>query len=155
MSDSNRQLRRAIRLAFGTIMGIVIGVFVVKLLDRIDVGESYGVRSFAGKMWVILSEGIMGFGIAISGLRLAWPLHGGLLGLVFSIPLSVWLLRIYSATTYGSNGARVFTLMLVLGVIFGVLIELVLSGLLKARSFSSESHEPDSRPAAPESTLKL
>jgi len=136
---SSREMSRAVRIAFGTVMGIVFGVFVVKLLDRVGVGDFGDRLTFAGRMWVLLSEAIVGFGISVSGLRMPWFLHGGLLGLVFSIPMSIWMLRVYGiAVPTAPFAVRVFFLMLALGVVFGVLIELVLSAVLKARSFYVE-----------------
>ena len=77
---------------------------------------------------MFVSEAVMGFGVAISGLRMPWPVHGGVLGLIFSLPMSVWITRVYG------NNPRLFFLLIVLNILFGVLIELVLSGILKARS---------------------
>jgi hypothetical protein len=138
-STTSPELNRAVRIAFGTVMGIVFGVFVVKLLDRVGVGDFGGRLTFAGRMWVLLSEAVLGFGIAISGIRLPWFLHGGLLGLVFSIPMSVWMLRVYGiAAPSAPYATRVFFLMLVLGIAFGMLVELVLSIVLKARGYYTE-----------------
>jgi hypothetical protein len=132
-------MSRAVRIAFGTVMGVVFGVFVVKLLDRVGVGDFGGRLTFAGRMWVLLSEAVLGFGIAISGLRMPWPLHGGLLGLVFSIPMSVWMLRVYGiAAPSAPYATRVFFLMMALGIAFGMLVELVLSFVLKARGYYQE-----------------
>jgi|GEM_PF-866724 len=137
--SSNREMSRAVRIAFGTVMGVVFGVFVVKLLDRVGVGDFGGRLTFAGRMWVLLSEAVLGFGIAISGLRMPWPLHGGLLGLVFSIPMSVWMLRVYGiAAPSAPYATRVFFLMMALGIAFGMLVELVLSFVLKARGYYKE-----------------
>lgn len=129
-------MSRAVRIAFGTVMGIVFGVFVVKLLDRVGVGDFADRLTFAGRMWVLLSEAVVGFGIAVSGLRMPWFLHGGLLGLVFSIPMSIWMLRVYDiALPSAPYAVRIFFLMLLLGIVFGILIELVLSLILKAKSY--------------------
>lgn len=124
-----RELSRAVRVAFGPIMGILFGVFMVKLLDRSDPYRIHGPFSFARGLFVFVSEAVMGFGVAISGLRMPWPLHGALLGLIFSLPMSVWIMRVY-----GGN-PRLFFLMNALNILFGLLIELVLSGILRTKSY--------------------
>ena len=60
----------------GTIMGILFGIFVVKLLVRVDPYGVFGQFSFARGIFVFISEAVMGFGIAISGLKMPWPFHG-------------------------------------------------------------------------------
>jgi hypothetical protein len=136
---SSREMSRAVRIAFGTVMGIVFGIFVVKLLDRVGVGDFGDRLTFAGRMWVLLSEAVVGFGIAVSGMRMPWFLHGSLLGLVFSIPMSIWMLRVYGiAVPTAPYAVRIFFLMLFLGIVFGILIELVLSAILKAKSYYTE-----------------
>jgi hypothetical protein len=139
-----RDMSRAVRVAFAPIMGILFGVFMVKLLDRSDPYRIYGPFSFARGLFIFVSEAIMGFGIAISGLRMFWAVHGGLLGLVFSIPMAVWLMRVYG------NNPRLFFLMMALNIFFGVLIELVLSGILRTKSFAPE--EPATPAAKSETT---
>ena len=121
-------------------MGIVFGVFMVKLLDRSDPYRIYGPFSFARGLFVFVSEAIMGFGVAISGLRMPWPIHGAILGLVFSLPMSVWIMRVY-----GSN-SRLFFLMMALNVLFGLLIELVLSGILRTKSFAEPPPQETPKP---------
>ncbi|MCF8309053.1 MAG: hypothetical protein K9I68_08600 [Bacteroidales bacterium] len=80
---------------------------------------------------IILSRTIMGFAIGISVLNVRyWWLHGLIMGLIFSIPLAVSGLMTetaeYSATT-------ILISTLVLGMIYGVLIELITSVLFKAK----------------------
>jgi hypothetical protein len=123
------EMSHSVRLAFAPIMGILFGVFIVKLLIRSDPYDLFGPFSFARGLFVFVSEAVMGFGIAISGLRMPWPLHGSLLGLVFSLPMCIWLMRVYG------NYPRLFFLLLILNILFGLLIELVLSGILRVRSF--------------------
>jgi hypothetical protein len=136
---SSPEMSRAVRIAFGTVMGVVFGIFVVKLLDRVGVGDFGDRLTFAGRMWILLSEAVVGFGIAVSGLRMPWLLHGSMLGLVFSIPMSIWMLRVYGiAVPTAPYAVRIFFLMLFLGVVFGILIELVLSAILKVKSYYTE-----------------
>ena len=128
----DREMARSVRLAFAPIMGILLGILVVKLLVRSDPYGAFGNFSFTRGIFVIVSEAVMGFGIAISGLRMPWPMHGALLGLTFSLPMSIWIARVYSMSEARYN-VRLFFLLIVLNVLFGLLIELVLSGILGAR----------------------
>jgi len=140
INRADREMARSVRVAFAPIMGILFGVIIIMLLVRSDPYQEFGRFSYARGIFVIVSEAVMGFGIAISGLRILWPLHGALLGLVFSIPMAVWMNRVYNP--YGNNPVLFFLLM-GLNILFGLLVELVLSGILKTRSFADPASVPD------------
>jgi hypothetical protein len=138
MADQNeREISRSVRMAFAPIMGIVFGVFVVKLLGRSDPYQIYGPFSFARGLFVLVSEAVMGFGIAVSGLRMPWPLHGSVLGVIFSLPMAIWIMRVYG------NSPRLFFLLIALNILFGLLMELVLSGVLHTKSFAEPLAKPE------------
>jgi hypothetical protein len=136
-----RAMSRSVRVAFGTVLGLLFGVCMVILFSRSELfpGDRMAAQWLAptGRIFVLISYGILGFTISISGLQMPWPIHGAVLGLVMSLPGSVWLMRVYSMFNPGAGAAqRLFFLLLVLGVLFGLFIELVLSGVLRMHSFS-------------------
>jgi hypothetical protein len=140
-NQQERELTRAVRMAFAPIMGIIFGVFMVKLLDRSDPYRIFGPFSFARGLFVLVSEAVMGFGVAISGLRMPWAVHGPLMGLIFSMPMSIWITRVYG------NQPRLFFLMMGLNILFGLLMELVMSGVLRVKSYAEPP--PAAKPGDP------
>jgi hypothetical protein len=147
VNRADREMARSVRVAFAPIMGILFGIIVVMLLVRSDPYQQFGKFSFPRGIFVIVSEAIMGFGIAISGLRMVWPLHGILLGVVFSLPMCIWIGRVYS---YNVVNPRLFFLLLGLNILFGLLIELVLTGILRTRSFYDQTPESTPAPEPPQ-----
>jgi len=73
---------------------------------------------------------LIGFVIGISGLKMIWGLHGILIGLIVSIPTSI-------GAMIGSNAQfgkwELFFMTLIMGAIYGFMIELVTSGIFKAK----------------------
>ena len=81
---------------------------------------------------IIVSRTLIGFVIGISSLSLGyWSVHGLVMGLVFSLPLA------FSGLMAPDNPELTRTTMwvwtVVLGMIFGVLIEVITSVFFKAR----------------------
>lgn len=66
---------------------------------------------------IILNRAFIGFTIGLSGWRTNWAFHGVVIGLVGSLPLSVYALG-------NPNGLRGFLLLEVAGGVWGLLIEL-------------------------------
>lgn len=78
------------------------------------------------------SRTLIGFAIGISSLRLGhWSIHGIVLGLLFSLPLAFSGLMAPENPEYSRIG--MFSSTVVLGAIYGLLIELVTSVAFKAR----------------------
>ena len=79
---------------------------------------------------MILSRTLIGFGIGVSRIRLGhWSIHGLVMGLIFSIPLSFGG---FMATGEGMSPMTLFIMTIIMGGIYGVLIELITSVLFKA-----------------------
>ncbi len=110
------------RIIIATLSGMVFGVICYYLYKS----GSEDVIPAAHRYQIIASRTLIGFAIGISSLNLRhWILHGLVLGLIFSIPLS------FSAMMYGSVafGAATF----IIGGIYGVLIELITSVIFKIK----------------------
>ena len=75
------------------------------------------------KINIVLSRVLLGFMIGISALRLKWWLHGIVLGIVMSTPMAVQVM----------DKPQIMIGTFVMGIIYGVLTELITSILFKAK----------------------
>jgi hypothetical protein len=113
--------RKALRIVAATILGAVAGVVCWQL------GKSSGKITLDTPMilGIIANRTLLGFIIGISGLRrLNFLLHGVIIGLVATIPMSIYPLA-------GGDWVS-FALLEVAGAAYGILIELIVTKLLKA-----------------------
>ena len=109
------------RIIIATIIGFLCGIICWKL------ATSNGVLPFGVSLSMILGRTLLGFGIGISCLKLSWWLHGLILGVIFSIPMA------FGSLMVPENAIFIFIGTIVLGAIYGIIIELVTSVLFKAR----------------------
>jgi len=109
------------RVVSSTIWGVIFG-FVCWGLLRIS-----GTLPAVAAVSVILYMSLLGFIIGISAWKLPWWLHGGLLGLFFSLPSG------FAYVWAGAGWGAGFAMMVVAGVVFGVLIEFITSVLFGAK----------------------
>jgi len=79
------------------------------------------------KWSIVIGRTMLGFTIGISAIRLNWWLHGLVLGLIISIPMAI--------PTLDRIGIAIGTV--VMGMIYGLLIELITSVFFKAKSVGS------------------
>ncbi|MEO0102975.1 MAG: hypothetical protein ABIK81_04670, partial [candidate division WOR-3 bacterium] len=75
---------------------------------------------------IILSRSLMGFAIGISALKILWWLHGIILGAIFSLPLAF-------DTLLSPAAKSAFIWTIIMGIIYGLLIELFTSIVFKAK----------------------
>jgi hypothetical protein len=81
---------------------------------------------------IILSRTLIGFAIGISIFKLGhWTIHGGVIGLIFSLPLAFSGLMATDNPEFSKSGMFIITI--VLGIIYGILIEFITSVLFKAK----------------------
>ncbi|MFQ6082787.1 MAG: hypothetical protein ACE5WD_05445 [Candidatus Aminicenantia bacterium] len=106
------------RVIIATIFGVIFGI-ICWLFAR-----SEGTLAWYISLNIILSRTLIGFAIGISSWRIPWWLHGILLGFIFSLPMA-----------FGGfvKGWSIFSASLILGVIYGFLIELFTSIVFKAK----------------------
>ncbi len=108
------------RVVITTVCGIVFGLVCLGLATS-DPNAAEPLST--GIKWSILISRIMlGFMLGISALRLSWWLHGIVIGIIASIPMAVpiipdWTIAISTV---------------VMGIIYGVLTELITSKLFKS-----------------------
>ncbi len=116
------------RIIIATLSGLMFG-FVC-----FGFACSSGELPIALSLQIIASRTLIGFTIGISVLKMHWTLHGFLIGLLFSLPLAFSGLMAPENPEFSSTMMVISTL--VMGVIYGVLIELITSVLFKARRYN-------------------
>lgn len=125
---------RGLRVLVTTILGFVFGI-VCWLL------ASSGGPMPAAMAWsIILSRTLLGFVIGISAWKINYLLHGILLGFIVSIPMAFGSLAV--------KGFKIFLGTLIMGIIYGFLIELITHFVIKEKSAGSNGK---AEPATPTS----
>jgi hypothetical protein len=120
-------MKNAKRLTIATLSGILSGLVCYGLAS-----SSPGVVPGPVVWQIITSRALTGFGIGISRVRMGhWAIHGLVLGLLFSLPLAFSGLMAPDSPEFSKTSMFIWTV--VLGMIYGFLIELITSVLLKAR----------------------
>jgi len=114
------------RIIIATLAGILFGFVCLAFASS---GESE--LPCPVKLQILFSRGLIGFGIGISSLKIHWTLHGLLLGLVFSLPLAFSGLMAPDIEEFGASTMFISTV--VLGMIYGFLIDLLTTLLFKAK----------------------
>ena len=115
------------RLIISTLLGVVFG-FVC-----------YGFASFGSKelstilaLNIILGRTLIGVAIGISRFPIVhWSLHGIVMGLIFSIPAGLGAMMGPENPEFPK--AMMLTSTIVMGIIYGFLIELITTVFLKAK----------------------
>ena len=113
------------RVLIATLCGLLFG-FVCMGFASFN-PESSETLTLTIKLNIVLSRTLMGFMIGISALKLNWWLHGIVLGFIASIPMAV--------AVWGRFDIMIGTV--VMGMIYGLLTELITSILFKAKSPAS------------------
>jgi hypothetical protein len=81
---------------------------------------------------IVSSRTLMGFAIGISSLTMKhWAIHGPVMGLLFGLPLA--FSGLMAPETPEFSKTAMFTSTLVMGVIYGLLIEVITSVIFKAK----------------------
>ena len=118
------------RLTLTTILGIIAGLCTWWWMGRIPGSEAWT---------VILSRGLLGFGLGISAWRANWAVHGIVLGIIFSLPGAADAIWIH-------GGGAAFWGWIVSGLISGFFIELFASPIFHVRpariGTSPQPHTP-------------
>ena len=113
------------RVVIATILGLLFGLFCMYLAIN---NPGSNVLTTNTKIMIVISRTLLGFTLGISALRLSWWMHGIVLGIVCSIPMAVPVISDF----FIALGT------LIMGVIYGVLIELITSLLFKAKSVGQQ-----------------
>jgi hypothetical protein len=107
------------RILIATLTGLACG-FICMAMASSDPSQPV---SLGIKLSILTGRTLMGFVIGISALKMNWWGHGILMGFITSIPMAVPLIEQF--------GLLVATI--VMGMIYGFLIELVTSIFFKAK----------------------
>lgn len=115
------------RLIIATIAGLAFG-FVCRSLAASGPNE----LPCSVSLQIILSRTLIGFAIGISSLKLGhWSVHGIVMGLIFSLPLAISGMLAPENPHFTKEMMLVSTI--VMGIIYGFLIELITSIVFKAK----------------------
>lgn len=112
------------RLYLATLMGILAGVVCVLL------STSNGPLPYKLIASIFTGRVLIGFVIGISAWKMPWALHGILMGLIVGLPGAFGAM---SSATAQFGKWEMFLISLVMGIIYGFVIELVTSVIFKAR----------------------
>ncbi len=120
-------MKNAKRVTIATLSGFLFGLLCYGLASSSPGGVPTPV------VWqLITSRALIGFGIGVSRVRMGhWSIHGIVMGLLFSIPLAFSGLMAPDSPDFSKSSMFIWTI--VLGMVYGFLIELITSVLLKAR----------------------
>jgi hypothetical protein len=112
------------RVFLATLFGLLFGLVCMWLASSNPDGEPL---TTAIKLNLVMSRMLTGFMIGISALRLKWYLHGIILGAIGSIPMAV-------ATMHDP---QIALSSVVMGIVYGVLIELLTAIVFKSKPVGS------------------
>lgn len=120
------------RFVIASIMGITCGLICFGLAS-----SSPNELPTAVAWQIIFSRALIGFAIGISIFKMVhWSIHGGVIGILFSIPLAFSGLMAPDSPEFSKT--TMFIMTIVLGLIYGVFIEFVTSSLFKAKMIIAE-----------------
>ena len=111
---------RGSRVLVTTILGFVFGIVCWLLASS---GSPEMTASIAWS--IILSRALFGFVIGISAWKINYILHGIILGFIVSIPMAL--------SSLGVIGFKIFLGTLIMGMIYGFLIELITHFVVKEK----------------------
>lgn len=108
------------RILIATAMGLMTGI-ICYLAGRYGLKDEINITMF---LYIIANRTLAGFFIGISGLKISWYLHGLLIGFITGIPFSI-------GTLLDDPCIAVLTVSLILGAVYGLIIELFTSVIFK------------------------
>ncbi len=115
------------RLIITTLLGLVFGFVCYFMASS---GENEISKMLA--INIILGRTLIGFAIGISRFPMKnWAIHGLVMGLIFSLPAGFGAMLAPENPDFSHN--QMFVATLVMGIIYGFLIELITTVLFKAR----------------------
>jgi hypothetical protein len=119
------------RLLVATLAGIACGFICFGLAS-----SSPGELPWPVAVQIIISRTLIGFGIGISSLSMRhWSINGLVMGALFSLPLA--FSGLMGPDNPEFNKTVMFEMTVILGMIYGLLIEFVTTVLFKARMNAS------------------
>ena len=110
--------RLVIATVFGCIFGFVCWGF----------SSSGGPQPWYFALSTILGRTLIGFAIGMSAIKMAWWSHGIVMGFIFSLPMAFYGFYV------PDQAMMIFLGTLVMGIVYGFLIELFTTVVFKARA---------------------
>jgi hypothetical protein len=121
------RMQKTKRLVIATLSGVLFGFVCLGLA-----ASAPGPLAWPVAVQIVTSRTLIGFAIGISAFSFGpWAVNGLVMGLIFSFPLAFSGLMAPENPEYSQASMVVFTLLL--GMLYGLLTELITSGLFKAR----------------------
>lgn len=118
---------RAKRVIVATLSGVLFGFVCLGIAS-----SSPGALAWPVAAQIVVSRTLIGFAIGISCLSLRhWAIHGIAMGFIFSLPLAFSGLMAPESPEYSAAGMFLWTV--ILGMIYGLLIEVITSVVFKAK----------------------
>ena len=108
------------RILTATAMGLMTGI-ICYLAGKYGLKDDINITMF---FYIIANRTLAGFFIGISGMKMSWYLHGLLIGFITGIPFSIGALL-------DDPCIAVFSVSLILGSVYGLIIELFTSVIFK------------------------
>ena len=122
-------MQKTKRIVVATLSGLLFGFICVGLSSISPAAEAL---AWPIAVQLILSRTLIGFAIGISCIALKhWAFHGIIMGLIFSLPLAFSGLMAPENLEYSKAGMFIATL--ILGMIYGLLIEVITTVVFKAK----------------------
>jgi len=120
-------MQKTKRLVIATLAGVLFG-FVCLGLASIAPGP----LPWPVAVQIVTSRTLIGFAIGMSAFSFGhWAVHGLIMGMIFSVPLAFSGLMAPESPEYSKVNMFAFTILL--GMVYGLFIELITSLLFKAR----------------------
>ena len=108
------------RVLIATLCGLLFGIICTTLASSSpDSNVTWSIQ-----MTILFGRTLMGFTIGISAFKMQWWLHGLMIGFITSIPMAVPVL----------DRMDIFIGTFVMGMIYGLLTELITTKLFKAKA---------------------
>jgi hypothetical protein len=121
-------MKRTKRIVIATLSGVLFGFVCFAFAS-----SGSGKLPLPIMLQIIASRTLIGFAIGISGISLKhWSLHGLVMGTVFSLPLAFSGLMAPENPAFSQ--ASMFISTVVMGLIYGLLIEVITSVLFRAKA---------------------
>jgi len=120
-------MQKTKRLVIATLSGALFGFVCLGLA-----ASAPGPLAWPAAVQIVMSRALIGFAIGISSFSFGpWAVNGLIMGLIFSLPLAFGGLMAPENPELSQVNMFAFTLLL--GMLYGLLTELITSGLFKAK----------------------
>jgi len=125
-------MKNLTRIIVTTILGIISG-----LICKTLAASGPQILADAVAWQIIFSRSLLGFALGISAFNFGgWALRGTILGAMFSLPLA--FSSMMGAGMNDMSSAQLFFGSIIMGIIYGFLIELIASVILKLKPENSK-----------------